>query len=156
MEQPELFRYTLDLLERLQITYFVVGSFASMAYGEPRSTLDIDIVIQPTEAQLDSLLDAYPDSDFYVSREAAREALKRRGQFNVIRPDSGNKIDFMIARGDTWSTEQIAGRRRMKLLPDREGFAARKLFYSTSYKTTKIPNISLPSPNVICVHSPPA
>ena len=31
MEQPELFRYTLDLLERLQITYFVVGSFASMA-----------------------------------------------------------------------------------------------------------------------------
>jgi len=31
MEQPELFRYTLDLLERLQITYFVVGSFASRA-----------------------------------------------------------------------------------------------------------------------------
>jgi hypothetical protein len=40
MEQPELFRYTIDLLERLQITYFVVGSLASMAYGEPRSTLD--------------------------------------------------------------------------------------------------------------------
>jgi len=28
MEQPELFRYTLDLLEQLGITYFVVGSLA--------------------------------------------------------------------------------------------------------------------------------
>jgi hypothetical protein len=125
MEQPELFHYTLDLLERLGITYFVVGSFASMAYGEPRSTLDIDIVIDPTEAQLKSLLDGFPNNDFYVSHEAAREALKQRSQFNVIRPDSGNKIDFMIARGDAWSKEQIAGRRRLKLLPDREGFAAR-------------------------------
>jgi len=125
MEQPELFRYTLDLLEQLDITYFVVGSLASMAYGEPRSTLDIDIVIDPTEAQLKSLLEGYPDNDFYVSHEAARTALKQRSQFNVIRPDSGNKIDFMIARGDAWSKEQIAGRRRLKLLPDREGFAAR-------------------------------
>lgn len=125
MEQPELFRYTLDVLERLGITYFVVGSFASMAYGEPRSTLDIDVVIDPRGDQIDRLCDAFPDPDFYVSREAARASLVARSQFNVIRPDTGNKVDFMIARGDAYGREQIVGRRRLKLLPDREGFAAR-------------------------------
>jgi hypothetical protein len=125
MEQPELFRYTIDVLERLGITYFVVGSFASMAYGEPRNTLDIDVVIEPTADQIDLLCDAFPDPDFYVSREAARAALAARSQFNVIRPDTGNKVDFMIARGDAYAAEQIAGRRRLKLMPDREGFAAR-------------------------------
>ncbi|HEY7117401.1 MAG TPA: hypothetical protein VH475_12490 [Tepidisphaeraceae bacterium] len=125
MEQPELFRYTIELLERLGVTYFVVGSFASMAYGEPRSTLDIDIVIDPTPEQVEQICDAFPDPDFYVSREAARAAASIHGQFNVIRPDSGNKIDFMIARGDAWSAEQITGRRRLNLLPDRQGFAAR-------------------------------
>jgi hypothetical protein len=78
MEQPELFRYTIDLLERLGITYFVVGSLASMAYGEPRSTLDIDIVIDPTSPQLDALLNGYPDNDFYLSKDAARAAHRLR------------------------------------------------------------------------------
>ena len=45
MEQPELLQYAIEALERLGITYMVVGSLASSVYGEPRSTLDIDIVI---------------------------------------------------------------------------------------------------------------
>jgi hypothetical protein len=124
MEQAEVFRFTIDALERLGITYFVVGSVASMAYGEPRSTMDIDIVIEPTPAQLDQLCDAFPDSDFYVSKDAARSSMRQRTQFNVIHPDSGNKIDFIFASGDQWSREQISGRRRLRLLPDKEGFAA--------------------------------
>jgi hypothetical protein len=125
MEQRELFRYTIDVLERLGVTYFVVGSLASSAYGEPRSTLDIDIVIAPSSAQLEAICDQFPHDDFYVSRDAARAALRDRTQFNVIRPDTGNKIDFMIAKDDAWSREQIAGRRRLRVLADQEGFAAR-------------------------------
>jgi hypothetical protein len=125
MEQHELFRFTIDVLEHLEIEYMVVGSFASMAYGEPRSTLDIDIVIDVTEEQLERLCDAFPENDFYVSRDAARAALRQRSQFNVIRPDTGNKIDFMITREDAWSREEMSGRRRLNLLPGREGFAAR-------------------------------
>jgi hypothetical protein len=125
MDQSEVFRFTIEALERLGITYFVVGSIASMAYGEPRSTLDIDIVIDVTPAHLELLCDAFPDSEFYLSREAARSGLQHRSQFNVLHPDSGNKIDFMFAKADPWSREQVLGRRRMKLLPDREGFAAR-------------------------------
>jgi hypothetical protein len=103
----------------------LVGSLASGVYGEPRLTQDIDFVINPTAAQIDLICQSFPSDEFYVSSDAARQALASHGQFNVIDPSSGNKIDFMIARSDAWGHEQLARRQRMRLLPDREGFAAR-------------------------------
>jgi hypothetical protein len=103
----------------------IVGSFASSAHGEPRMTQDIDIVIEPTPAQLDQLCAAFPADDYYVSRDAARAALARRDQFNVIHPDSGNKIDFMIARADAWGREQVARRAMMPILPNRDAYVAK-------------------------------
>jgi hypothetical protein len=125
VDQAELFRYVIQALEDLHLTYMVVGSFASGAYGEARLTQGIDIVIDPTVQHIDRLCAAFPPDEFYVSREAALAALRPGGQFNVIHPGSGNKIDFMIARADAWGREQLARRRRLLLLPDQEGFAAR-------------------------------
>lgn len=124
MEQDELLRFTVDLLEHLDIPYMLVGSLASGVYGEPRLTRDIDIVIAPTAPQLEALCDAFPADEFYVSRDAARQALRSRIPFNVLDPASGNKIDFMIVQADAWGAEQMSRRQRMRLLPDRDGFAA--------------------------------
>lgn len=38
----ELLGHIVGVLESLQIPYIVTGSIASMAYGEPRLTNDID------------------------------------------------------------------------------------------------------------------
>ncbi len=38
MDQVDLLRQTLDMLQANGIRYLIVGSLASMAYGEPRST----------------------------------------------------------------------------------------------------------------------
>ena len=40
----ELLKTIVDVLEDLQIPYLVTGAVASIAYGEPRLTNDIDIV----------------------------------------------------------------------------------------------------------------
>jgi hypothetical protein len=125
VEQSELLAFVLQLLERLKIPHMVVGSFASIAYGEPRMTQDIDIVIDPSQDQLEAICKAFPEDEFYVSSEAARDALRRRSQFNVIHPTSGNKIDFMIAHNDEWGRTQLENRRRIRILPDQEGFAGR-------------------------------
>ena len=53
------------------------------------------------------LVEAFPEADFYLSHEAAIDAILRRGQFNVIHMDSGNKIDFMIARDDAWGRDDF-------------------------------------------------
>ncbi len=124
MDQAELLRYVAATLEAQAVDYMVVGSFASATYGEPRLTHDIDIVVQLAEKQIGNLVGAFPSPEFYVSESAVREAISQRGQFNVIHPSSGNKIDFMIARNDAWGRSQFARRIRRSILPDRETYVA--------------------------------
>jgi hypothetical protein len=46
MEQSELLRYIVEALERIGLRYFVTGSIATIFFGEPRFTNDIDIVVE--------------------------------------------------------------------------------------------------------------
>ena len=124
MDQTDLLKYVLDALESRAIPYMVVGSFASSTYGETRFTFDIDVVIELTERDVPDFLTAFPDSDFYRSAEAIRDAIRQRFQFNVIHTASGNKVDFMLPRSDEWGRVQMTRRRRVLLLPNLEGFAA--------------------------------
>ncbi len=71
----------------------LTGSYASSVHGAPRASQDIDIVIAPTRQQLLDLLALFPDTEYYVSHQAALEALATLGQFNVIDFVSGWKID---------------------------------------------------------------
>jgi hypothetical protein len=124
VNQADLLRYVIEVLESQGLTYMVVGSFASSTYGEPRLTHDIDIVVNLRADAVDRLCAAFPTPEFYVSVSAAREAVKIQGQFNVIHPASGNKIDFMIAHDDAWGRSQLSRRCRQPILADRETYVA--------------------------------
>ena len=124
MNQTELLRYAVKVLESQGIVYMVVGSYASAGYGEPRLTNDIDIVLELTFDQADHLCGAFPDPEFYVSQAAARAAATNRSQFNVIHPTSGNKIDFLVRRDDAWGITQLARRIRRPIVPDCDAYLA--------------------------------
>jgi hypothetical protein len=124
VDQADLLRHVLGVLESQGVTYALVGSYASAVYGEPRFTHDIDIVVQLTLEEANRLCAEFPAPEFYVSQAAAREAVVEHSQFNVIHPASGNKIDFMIPRNDAWGRTQLTRRIRRPILPDREGFVA--------------------------------
>ena len=101
------------LAERLnaaEIPYMLSGSFASSYHGVPRTTQDLDLVIDPTGAALESLLNALPEDDYYVSRETAGSALRRRGQFNVIDLSSGWKADLIIRKNRPFSRTEFERR----------------------------------------------
>jgi hypothetical protein len=98
MDQSELLRHVVGALEAAGIRYFITGSVASTAYGESRFTNDIDIVADVSLATLADFLRAFPEQDFYVSPEAAAEAVRTHDQFNIIQPESGLKIDVIIAK----------------------------------------------------------
>ena len=118
MEQSDLLKLAVQKLLRLEIAYTVVGSFASGVWGETRFTQDVDIVVDLKLNQTQSLCDAFPEPEFYVSQAAAHEAVARHGQFNVIHPSSGNKIDFMIASGTDWAMAQLARSKSVPMFPD--------------------------------------
>jgi hypothetical protein len=142
--QTDLLRHALDVLEANAVPHMVVGSFASSSYGEYRFTNDIDIVVALTERHLPAFLAAFPDSEYYVSPDAVRHAIRQSFQFNILHTASGAKIDFILSRDDEWGRAQMARRQRILLLPYRAGYAAApedvilaKLWYFQEGKSDK-------------------
>ena len=112
MEPDELLRYVIEALEGMDVPYALAGSIASIAYGEPRSTLDIGLVADLQHQDIARLKGRFPAPEFYLSEEAAAEAVEHRRQFNIIHPASGFKVDVFVA-GDAVEASQIARRRRL-------------------------------------------
>ena len=111
-----LLRTIVEILDATGIKYMVVGSFASSAHGEPRSTHGLDLVIDPTPAQLDNLLAELSPDRYYVDPDVARDALRRRSMFNVIEIETAWKLDFMIRKARPFSTEELQRRQKTTIL----------------------------------------
>lgn len=86
----------LEQLHALEAPYTVGGSVASSLYGEVRYTQSTDLVVDLDLASALQLAQAL-QSDFYVSEEAVRDAVARRGSFNLIHFDSQHKIDLFVS-----------------------------------------------------------
>lgn len=125
MEQSDLLRFVVGVLDRHKIRYFVTGSVAGMFYGEPRLTNDIDIVVQPFQNQIRGFCDSFPEGEYYLSEEAVREAITARGQFNIIHPASGLKVDVIVAADTPFNESRFSRSVRIKPGPEFEAvFAA--------------------------------
>ena len=85
-----------------------------MAYGEPRLTNDIDLVAGLEVIDIPAFARAFPPEDFYLSEEAVREAVLRRGQFNIIHPGSGLKVDVMIRKDTPFDRSRFARARMIR------------------------------------------
>jgi len=83
------------MLDGLEIPYVIGGSVASSMFGEPRSTLDIDVALDVAAGQREALLEALTIA-FYVPIQAARRALDMHESFNVLDETTGFKIDLFI------------------------------------------------------------
>jgi hypothetical protein len=118
-EDRDFFLIFVRPLNRLGIVYMVTGSAASMAYGEPRVTLDIDVVLELTTPQIALLLAAFPPESFYCpSRDVIAIETERssRGHFNLIHMETGFKADCYPVGNDPLHRWAMARRRRVELL----------------------------------------
>jgi hypothetical protein len=121
VDQADLLRLVAETLDLLGIPYAVTGSMACIVYGEPRQTHDIDVVIEVGMDRVVELCDAFPDPDFYVSVEAARDAVRERSMFNVLHPESGLKIDFIVSGAQSLDRSRMSRTRRIRIGPDPGG-----------------------------------
>lgn len=60
MDQSERLRRVVLAFKGSDVEYLLVGSVASAAYGEPRLTLDIDVVADIPEDRLARFLSFFP------------------------------------------------------------------------------------------------
>lgn len=138
MLEPDLIELFVRPLNSEGIRYLVSGSVASMLYGEPRVTHDVDLVVFLRSEQIARLSQVYPSPEFYVPPPdviAAEVAREQHGQFNIIHVGSGMKADFFTANRDelhAWAFRNIRqyaiGGQTIRLAPP-EYVIVRKLEY---------------------------
>lgn len=124
MESSELLRHCVAALERLRLRYFVTGSVATIYYGEPRFTNDIDVVVALPLQRVLQFCHAFPPPEFYLSEEAVRDAVEHHGQFNIIHPTSGLKIDVMIPGDTPFNDSRFTRANRVKPSEDYDAWFA--------------------------------
>ena len=109
-----------DLFETLGLRYTIGGSLASSLSGEPRSTLDVDMVVAIQEADIAPLVAALA-TDFYVNEKALRRAVRERSSANLIHQETSVKIDLFVTGSTPLDEVQLARRRRVQVSssPDR-------------------------------------
>ncbi len=116
MALPDWIGTFIEPLDRLGIVYMVTGSVGAMAYGEPRMTTDVDVVLRLAPDQVGPLLACFPEPDFYrPPEEVVRHEITRasRGHFNVIQHATGMKADFYPAGDDPLPAQALERRRRL-------------------------------------------
>jgi hypothetical protein len=117
----------LTPLERLNAAYFVTGSVASSAYGAPRFTQDLNLVLALLPTQIAAFLDAFPPSEFYrAPEESLREEFQRDmgGHSNLIHHQSGARADIYLAGDDPLHAWAFDHRRRIELLENLSAWLA--------------------------------
>jgi hypothetical protein len=105
--------HVIAVLEELGLQYAIGGSVAAMAYGDPRGTMDADIVVRLRLGDLPSFLSRFPAPEFYVDAATVRRAVLDRTQFNIVHAASAWKADIYLD-GDYISNQQLARPRRME------------------------------------------
>lgn len=114
---PEFLQRVIDTLERLNVPYAVTGSWASTAYGLPRTTHDLDLVVNLHPDQVEALATSF-ESPIYADRAWMQVAIARGEMFNIIEPASGLKVDCWPLAPGPYAQAQF-GRRRQVQIADR-------------------------------------
>ena len=113
--QADLLKRVTAALEGVGIAYMIAGSTGSSFHGHPRATNDLDIIIAPSEKQLDAFV-AYLGADYYVSTDAAKAAFNDKTMFNVVDNATGWKVDLVVRKERAFSIEEFQRRRKVRMM----------------------------------------
>jgi len=106
-----------DALETCGIPYVVGGSLASSISGEPRSTLDVDLMVVLAEDRVDALVAAL-GGEFHADSHALRRAVRDKSSANVIHLATATKVDLFVAGATALDDQQVRRRRRVEVASD--------------------------------------
>ena len=121
----------IDLLDRLEVAWYVGGSVASTVHGRFRATNDIDVIADLREEHAVAIREAL-EADHYVDEESIREAVRRRSSFNLVHFGTGLKIDVFVVPDSAY---EAAVRARRISEPFGDGRGGRRLWIASAEDT---------------------
>jgi hypothetical protein len=106
-------------LDRTGLRYVIGGSLASSVSGEPRSSLDVDVMVEITEHDVPVLL-ANLGENFHAEAESFARAIRNRSSVQIFHLPTATKVDLFVMGATPLEPEQMD--RRIKVdIPDRPG-----------------------------------
>lgn len=94
-EQSQAFGGVIDVLNAIGAQYAIWGGIAVVAYGEPRFTQDMDILLSPAGWVVSLFVRRLQESHYHVDEVAVKQAFNG-GFFNVIHLGYHIKTDFYV------------------------------------------------------------
>ncbi|MBU0574255.1 MAG: hypothetical protein KKH83_07250 [Candidatus Margulisbacteria bacterium] len=121
--EKKIFSEVIGILEKLNIPYMIGGSVASIYYGEPRMTLDMDVVIQLKPEQAKKFSASFGD-EYYADLEQMLNAIDVQGHFNIIQSEAGVKVDFYVLKNDAFSQSGFTRKKKESFSEERSAYFA--------------------------------
>lgn len=136
MTEKELLLDTLRRLNLIGISYMLTGSMASNYWGIPRTTHDLDYVVQLPDSAVRRFVQIF-QNDFAIDEEALRAARQPPYQFNALDTRSALKVDFWLLQPQPFERNMFARRIKINLFGETawlctaEDVILHKLYWNT-------------------------
>jgi hypothetical protein len=117
----------LRIIETIPIEYMVSGSIASILYGKPRLTQDMDVVVVLPIREIDAFARLFDPEKYYCPpTETMREevVLGEQGHFNIIDQNTGFKIDIYPAGNDSLIAWGLENKKKISLIEGEDVWVA--------------------------------
>ena len=115
MTLAEFLAVVVKHLDDASIEYMIAGSVASSIHGEPRTTRDIDIVIEVTEDSLRALFSSLDRVAVYVETQPGQR-FAAGDMFNLLDLHGGWKVDLIVRKDRAFSGVEFARRQHADVL----------------------------------------
>jgi len=111
-DSTELAKQLHEILEGLDIAYYITGGVASIAYGEPRTTRDLDLVVEIRQADIARLVRVLEQSGFYCPPNAIEEIQRGQGRvLSVTHKESILNADIILHLDSAFDDSKMQRRR---------------------------------------------
>lgn len=117
MDFEKLLIKVAKILDQTNAVYCLTGGYAISCWGRPRTTFDIDVIIEMESGKINILakkLKALSKAG-YLDEESAAKKIKKGGEFNFIHPETGLKIDFWAVGQDAVTKQELKRRIAKKI-----------------------------------------
>lgn len=121
-ESIQLALRVAEILDEIEVSYLIGGSVASSILGEPRATLDVDIVADLQLSHVQPLVQLMTE-EFFIDERMVIEAIKRKSAFNVIHLNTMQKVDIFVLSNQPLAQVEMQRRQLLVLTLDPERLA---------------------------------
>jgi len=118
MNSERIAHEVVDILNELGVAYMVTGSIASNVYAVPRSTKDLDVVIEAADEHVAEVARRL-GSRFKVDAQAAFETVTMTPKFVIQHRDSPFLIGLFSLSQDEHDQARFARRRQLEVRSQR-------------------------------------